>query len=165
MMVMVMLMFTTLVMLVIMVVMTANGTLLFSFLFHQLMQMMLERRNLLQSLQKRMDIEPVGRCGYDSSIGIMFAYQREGFGKLRLGGFIGVAEQNTLCMLDLIVEKLAKVLHVHFALVDVNHDNCAIQNSVLKISVYNGTRHVAQLANTRRLDQNTVGLIVMYDLL
>ena len=42
-----------------------------------------------------------------------------------------MAENDTARILDLVVEKLAKVLHIHFALVNVNYNGKAVKLDIL----------------------------------
>ena len=69
---------------------------------------------------------------------------------------IGVTEDNTTGMLDLIVEKFAEVFHVKLAFVRIDDSRIAIQHNVLAQYAAHGSHNVGELADTRGLDQNTV---------
>ena len=70
---------------------------------------------------------------------------------------IGVAEHDATCVLDLIVEELAKVLHIQLALVGVNDGGEGIENDILGHDALHGADDVGQLADARGLDENAVG--------
>ena len=63
-----------------------------------------------------------------------------------------MAEQNAFGIFNLIIEKLAKILHIHFALVYIDNNNGTIQNGIFNICGENGARNVAQLTDTGGLD-------------
>ena len=50
-----------------------------------------------------------------------------------VGSFIGVTENYTACIGNLIIEKFTEIFHIHFAFIYVYHDSSTIQNSIVKI--------------------------------
>ena len=76
---------------------------------------------------------------------------------LLIGHFSSVAEYDTACILNLIVKELAKVLHVHFALVSVNDGGKSVKNRALGVCILGSLNNVGKLTNARRLDKNAVG--------
>jgi hypothetical protein len=76
-----------------------------------------------------------------------------------------VAEENAACVLDLIAEELTEVLHIHLALVYVNYGNRAVDLGILKLSRKHGLSNVRELSNARWLDKDTIGRILLNDLL
>ena len=78
-------------------------------------------------------------------------------GDLLVTALARVAEHDTACVFDLIVEEFAKVLHIHLALVDVNNGGEAVQDSPLHLYTLNGADDIGELADTRRLNENAIG--------
>ena len=106
-----------------------------------------------------------GRSCYNRSFCIVLTNQRKSFRKLCIGSLIGMTEQNAACIRDLIVEKLAEILHIHFALININNSNRRIQDRVIKLCRYNCFGYVTKLTDPRRLDYYSRRSIVLGDLL
>ena len=63
-------------------------------------------------------------------------------------------------MLNLVIKELAKVLHIHTALLGVDHNGGATKGGIGKLQPLHRTDHVAELTNARGLNQNAVGGVV-----
>ena len=153
------------VVMIVMVMMSAThraGVLFF--LLHQLVQMVLQGRNLLQCIFQRLDVQMICRRRYDRSRRVLLPDQLQRLCKLFVGGLVGVTEQNTTGVCNLVVEELTEILHIHLALVDVHHDDRAVQRYVFQACRKHGAGHVAQLADAGRFDQNPVGSVFRHDL-
>ena len=70
---------------------------------------------------------------------------------------IGVAHYYGACVFDLIVEKLTEVLHIHFALTGVDNGRERIKSYFIAADVLDRTDDIGELADTGRLDNNSVG--------
>ena len=70
-----------------------------------------------------------------------------------------VAENDTACIFNLVVEEFTEVLLIHFALLRI--DNCCktIQCNLFFVQILYGTNDITQLADARRLNQNAVWCI------
>ena len=64
-------------------------------------------------------------------------------------------------MLDLIIIELAKVLHIHLTLVHVGNGGKAIKRSTVLLGGLCRADNVRKLANTRGLDNNSVGSVFL----
>jgi hypothetical protein len=98
---------------------------------------------------------------------IMLADQRNTLLNLGIRHAIGVAQNDASCVFDLIIEKLTEVLHIHLALVGIDYGSKAIQNGIASIllnALYRAD-NITQLADTGRLDQNAVGVVLVQRLL
>ena len=89
----------------------------------------------------------------------MLAQQSDAGFKLFGLDTVRAAQNDGVCVLDLVVIELAEVLHVHFALVCIGNGGEAIQRNVFHVQVLHGTDHIAQLAYAGRLDQNAVRVV------
>ena len=98
--------------------------------------------------------------GDDDGGGIVLAEQADGGLDLGGGGGVGMGENDATGVLHLVIEELAKILHVHLALARINNRGKAVQYGTLGGGTLYGADHVGELTHTRRLDQNTVGGIL-----
>ena len=70
-----------------------------------------------------------------------------------------VRENNAGCVLDLISEELAKVLHIHLALVSINNSGEGVELRLLATNCRSRLNNVRELTNARGLDNNSVGMV------
>lgn len=70
---------------------------------------------------------------YDCSLGILFAYTVNTFLNLSFLCKLCTAEYYSPCALNLVIEKFAKVLHVHFGLGTVNYGCAAVKHNSLGV--------------------------------
>ena len=77
---------------------------------------------------------------------------------------VSAAEDDGVGRLDLVVVELAEVLHIHLALRRVRHGHKVAQLHVVRRDLAHGADDVRQLADARRLDQDTVRRVFGDDL-
>ena len=103
--------------------------------------------------------ELIPRSGNDGGVLVVLAQQSDAGFKLFGLDTVRAAQNDGVCVLDLVVIELAEVLHIHFALVCIGNGGEAIQRNVFHVQVLHGTDHIAQLAYAGRLDQNAVRVV------
>ena len=103
--------------------------------------------------------ELIPRSGNDGGVLVVLAQQSDAAFKLFGLDTVRAAQNDGVCVLDLVVIELAEVLHIHFALVCIGNGGEAIQRNVFHVQVLHGTDHIAQLAYAGRLDQNAVRVV------
>ena len=103
--------------------------------------------------------ELIPRGGNDGGVLVVLAQQSDAGFKLFGLDTVRTAQNDGVCVLDLVVIELAEVFHVHFALVCIGNGGEAIQRNVFHVQVLHGTDHIAQLAYAGRLDQNAVRVV------
>ena len=103
--------------------------------------------------------ELIPRGGNDGGVLVVLAQQSDAGFKLFGLDTVRAAQNDGVCVLDLVVIELAEILHIHFALVCIGNGGEAIQRNVFHVQVLHGTDHIAQLAYAGRLDQNTVRVV------
>ena len=103
--------------------------------------------------------ELIPRGGNDGGVLVVLAQQSDAGFKLFGLDTVRAAQNDGVCVLDLVVIELAEVFHVHFALVCIGNGGEAIQRNVFHVQVLHGTDHIAQLAYAGRLDQNAVRVV------
>ena len=100
---------------------------------------------------------PIG--GNDGCVIVEIFYDIQSAVKLFLGNVGGMRENYGVCKLDLIVEKLAEILRVLFALICVNNGGKAVKYHILGGNVLHRLDNVGKLANARGLDEDTLGSV------
>ena len=106
---------------------------------------------------------PVGRD--DGGGGVFGLQQRHGRLDLFFAGGAGAAEDDAGGMADLIVVKLAEVLHIQLDLAHVGHGHKAVEKDGQAFGhALHRAGHIGQLAHARRLDQNAVGVVGFHHL-
>ena len=111
------------------------------------------------SLNSRKDIsarEVVPRGSYDGGTRIMLSEQSESLVKLMLLDIIGVGKNYGRCRCNLVVVKLAKVLHIHLALSCVCNRGEAIEHRAVGIYTLYRADNVRKLTDARRLYYDSV---------
>ena len=98
--------------------------------------------------------------GEDGGVGILLPQQGHGGLQLLLAQLLGTAEDDGAGGLDLVVVKLAEVLHVDLHLGGVGHGDEAVELHVRLVlhGVLHGHDHVAELAHAGGLDEDAVGV-------
>ena len=106
---------------------------------------------------------PVG--GDDGGGGVLLGQQGDGGSDLLLTGVAGAAQDDAGRMADLVVVELAKVFHIHFDLVHVGDGDKAVQDDRQALGhALHSAGNVGQFTNTRRLDEDAVGVVGLDDL-
>ena len=106
---------------------------------------------------------PVG--GHDGGGGVLLGQQGDGGSDFLLAGVTGAAQDDAGRMADLVVVELAKVFHIHFDLVHVGDGDKAVQDDRQALGhALHRAGNVGQFTNTRRLDEDAVGVVGLDDL-
>ncbi len=109
--------------------------------------------------------EVIPRSGYDNCVFVKLTKHLNTILDLMLLGALGVGEDDGRGVRYLVAVKLAEVLQIHLALVDVSNGGKAIENGTVLLSGFSRANNVGELANTRGLDYNSVGLELVQHLL
>ena len=147
---------------VVIVVVSANRANLLA--FHKASKLLLDRIASFHSFEKLFSIKICNRCSYENCAFVMLLNKRECLLKLLLSSLIGMTENNAACVLYLITEKLAKVLQIHLALVHIGNNGKAVEFNILSRRISDRSDNVAELSNTRGLNYNAVGRILIDNL-
>ena len=101
--------------------------------------------------------------GDDGGIGVVLLQKLHHFVQLLLGHVLRAGEDNGAGGLDLVVEELTEVLHIHLALLGVDDgDGAAQHHGGGLVGVAHGAAHVAQLAHAGGLNDDAVGVILLH---
>ena len=112
----------------------------------------------LHRLEDLLAVELRPGRGHDRGGRVLLAQQRHGGVELLGADALGAREDDGARVLDLVVEELTEVLHVHPALVRVHDGREAIEHQLVGLHALHGADDVAQLADARRLDEDAVGV-------
>ena len=117
-------------------------------------------------LQDLLAGQGVPGSGDDGGGGVLLTQHGHSGGDLFLGGVLGAAQDDAACVADLVVVELTEVLHIHLDLVDVGHSNEAAQLNIQMLGhALDSAGHVGQLADAGGLDNDAVGVVLLYHLL
>ena len=106
------------------------------------------------------------RCRYDLGLRIDLLHDLHRSVDLLLGCNIGSRQHDRTCIEDLVVKELTEVLRVELRLLCVHDGHRRIQLDVeVSGNRLDRTDDVGQLADTRRLDDDTIRLVGLHDLL
>ena len=109
------------------------------------------------------ELVPLG--SYDRRSRVEFSQTLYSVVYLILSKTSSMAEDDTACVCDLVVEELTKILLIHLALLCVNYSCKAVKLHIVSAYVLNSTDNIAELANARGLDEDTAGMIFLQHLL
>ena len=98
--------------------------------------------------------------GYKRRLGVVLANELYGIFKLVFARNVGVGEDYAVCRFYLVVEEFAEVLHIHFALCGVDYCRISVYFAVFELGAVYGADDVGELANARRLYENSVGIVL-----
>ena len=115
--------------------------------FYQSFQLFLDGIAALHSGKQLLAIQLTPGGGNDHRGGVMLLNESNRFFDLLFGCVVGVRKHNAACVLDLIVEELAEVTHIHLAFVHVRNGGEAVQHRPLCGSILHGANNVGKLAD------------------
>ena len=104
------------------------------------------------------------RGGDDAGVLVQAAQHGNGFVQTLLRALCGAGQQDSAGVSDLIFEELAEVLEVHLCLERVNNGDEAVELNV-QMGVLNRRDNVGQLADAGRLDEDAVGVVLVYNVM
>ena len=125
----------------------------------QTSQLSLQGVTALHSLQQLGTGQLVPGGGHDHSGGIMRPEQGNRLLHLLGRSHIGVADNDAAGIFHLVVEELAEVFHIHFALPGVDHRGEAVEHGTVGGGILHSPDDIRQLAHTGRLDEDPVRLV------
>ena len=127
----------------------------------QTRKLLLDGVAALHSSQELLAVKNVPRSCYNGGCWIFLAQECDCFGNLFLVCALRMRQNDTAGIFDLVIEELAKVLHIHLALFDVCDRGKAVENDLIRAKVLHSADNIRKLANARGLDKNAVGVILV----
>ena len=127
-------------------------------------QLRLERGLALHRLEDLRAGDLVPRRGDDGRDRVLLTQQGDAGIELLLAQALGAGEDDGAGMLDLVVEKLAKVLHIDLALRGVDDGGKAVEDHFVALHALHGADDVRELADAGGLDEDAVGVELLHHL-
>ena len=124
-----------------------------------------ERVAALHRLEDLLAVELCPGRGHNGRGRVLLTQQRNGGVELLGADALGAREDDGTRVLDLVVEELAEVFHIHPALVGVDHGREAVEHQLIGLHALHRADDVAELADTRGLDEDAVGVKLRQHLL
>ncbi len=104
----------------------------------------------------RLSVKIVPRSRYDNGIFIIFAKKLHRSGDLLILGGVRMRKDYRRGAFDLIVKKLAEVLHIHLAFIDIDNGGIAAELRTACPCVFNRSYNVGKLSYSGGLDKDPV---------
>ena len=155
------------VMVVVMMVMRVLGLFDLVLMAHFLEKLIAER-HLLDRGENGLAVQLVPRRRQDSGVGVLLAQHRGSSLQLLLRELLRAGEDDRAGGLDLVIVELAEVLHIDLDLACIGHGDIAVELELVRALVHgalHGNDHVGELPHAARLDEHTVGVELLHDLL
>ena len=130
----------------------------------QSLQVLLDGRSALHSLQKLFSGQFRPGGGYQRCSLIMLAQQLHSGIQLCLRNGIGAGQNDGGGCFDLIVVELAKVFHIHFDLTGIGHGHTVAKAHILSGDLFHCSHHIGQLAHTGGFNDHPIGMVLGNDL-
>ena len=151
---------------IVMMVMMLVVVMVLVFLFHCLKEFSLEIDGVLQNLKKLFTGERRQRRRDDGCLLIDLANQSNRLIDFLLIGDVRAREHNGLCILHLVVEEFAEVLHIELRLLHIDEgDRRVARDFKLLLDIRNRTQHIRELADTGGLDNHAIRCILAQNFL
>ncbi len=119
---------------------------------------------MLHSGENILAVKRVPWGGDDYRALVMLTKERYALGDSFIPCSLRMRENDSRSVGDLIVIELAKVLHIHLALIYVGNGGKAVESRAVVLCGLSGSDNVGKLANARGLDNNSVGVILLDNL-
>ena len=130
----------------------------------QFLQFLLQTVLAFHGLQQLLPGQFVPGCNHQCSFCIVLPQQGNGRIQLGLGNVSGTGKDNGGSSFDLVVVELAKVLHIDLNLTCIGHSDLITEDNIVARNLLHRGYHIAELTHTGRLDDDTVGVILLDDL-
>ena len=157
-------------MLMIMVTVTSALTVLIVIVVMVMMVMMLFLESLyrilngilmLHSKENVLTVKEIPGSSHDNGLRIVLTKERNALGNLLILGTLCMGENDRGSVLNLVVIELAKVLHIHLALINVGNGGKAVKMCAMILSSLGCADNVRELTNSRGLDDDSIGIILL----
>ena len=119
---------------------------------------------MLHSKENVLTVKEIPGSCHDNSLSVMLTKETNALGNLLILCGLGMGEDDGGSMLDLVVIELAKVLHIHLALINVGNGGEAVKSCTVLLGSLCRADNVRELTNARGLDDDSIGIILLKNL-
>jgi hypothetical protein len=130
----------------------------------QMLKLLCESIALFHSGENSRAVKLIPRSCNNNCLGVIFLDNMKRLFKLRFLCGLCMRENDAGCVLDLIAEELAEVLHIHLAFVRINNGSEGVKLCLLAANCGSRLDNVGELTNARGLNNNSVGVILLENL-
>ena len=129
----------------------------------ELLDCILEGVAVLHSSENVLTVKAIPGGSDDYGRLVVLTKQGYALSNLLVLGGLCVREDYCRCVLNLVIVELAKVLHIHLALINIGN-GCEAVKLCANSCVFNRFDNVGKLTNTRGLDNYSVGVVIFQHL-
>ena len=133
-------------------------------LLGQLLQSSRQGITAFHGRQQLLAVQFVPRGRHNGGGGVLLPQQGHTGIQLFLAHTGSPAQNNGAGVLHLIIEKLAKVFHIHLGFGSVHHSGKSVQHHIVHFQVLHRPDDIAEFAHTRGFNEDTVGVIGIHHL-
>ena len=119
---------------------------------------------MLHSKENVLTVKEIPGSCHDNGLSIVLTKETYALGNLLILGILCMREDNGGSVTNLVVIELAKVLHIHLALINVGNGGEAVKNCTVILGSLCRTDNVRELTNARWLDDDSIGVILLKNL-
>ena len=119
---------------------------------------------MLHSKENVLTVKEIPGSSHDNGLRIVLTKERNALGNLLILGTLCMGENDRGSVLNLVVIELAKVLHIHLALINVGNGGKAVKMCAMILSSLGCADNVRELTNSRGLDDDSIGIILLKNL-
>ena len=130
----------------------------------QLLQFLLQGLLPFHGFQQLCACEFIPGGNHQGSMIVTLPQQSHGSIQLCLGNISGAGQDDGGCGFDLIIIKLAKILHVDLDLTGISHSYLVANDHIVTGHLLDRRNHIAELAHAGGLDDNAIGVVLLDDL-
>ena len=127
----------------------------------QMLYILCQRILLFHSRKDSLAIQHIPGGSYDNRTLVILSDNVQRLLQLMLLCRLRMRENYAGCVLDLISEEFAEVLHIHLAFIRINNGGEAIKLRILTANGRSCLDNVGELSNARGLDNNSVGMVFL----
>ena len=118
----------------------------------------------LHSSQDILALKAIPRSGYDNRRLVVLTEKANALGNFLIPRGLSMRKNDAGGVRYLIVIEFAEVLHIHLTLINVGNGGKAVEMSTVLLGSLCRADNVRELTNARRLDDNSVGLVLLQHL-
>ena len=119
---------------------------------------------MLHSKENVLAVKEIPGSCHDNGLSIVLTKEANALGNLLIPCTLCMREDDGGSVTNLVVIELAKVLHIHLALINVGNGGEAVKSCTVILGSLCRTDNVGELTNARGLDDDSIGVILLKNL-
>ena len=119
---------------------------------------------MLHSKENILTVKEIPGSCHDNSLSIVLTKEANALGNLLIPSILCMREDDGGSVTNLVVIELAKVLHIHLALINIGNGGKAVKSCTVILGSLCRADNVRELTNARGLDDDSIGVILLKNL-